>query len=54
MTSEEFTSKLLQRLPSDGNIQLSVEKNDDNIIFTHGNDSCGIPAPDGVPAEVIE
>lgn len=54
MTPEEFTNKLLERLPSDWNTQLSVEKNEDNIVFGHWNDSCGIPVPDGEPTPVIE
>ena len=51
MTSEEFTTKLLQRLPTDNGIQLSVERNEDNIVFSRGNDSCGIPVPDGQPIQ---
>lgn len=54
MTSEEFTTKLLQRLPTDNGIQLSVERNEDNIVFSHGNDSCGIPVPDGQPENIPE
>lgn len=53
MTDTEHISKLLSFLTAKEGEEINIKVEDWNVVYSSGNDSVGVPIPDGI-TEVIE